>query len=275
MDVSSIYQLTIPSLHTNPPNRRRITAHGALNLPDWLEKIEYKDPVGILPTAWSSTLNIADKHPYAWLADKPWALELAQAHMRVQREGRPLFFDALNFEERFAQNTDSETILFVDIGGSTGPQSRELRKRFPNLKGRVLLQDRPEVVAQAKEELKTMGIEAEVHDIFTPQTVKGARTYYLRNIFHAWGDPTCKQILVNAKEGLTEDSVLLIDEIVLPERDATAQGAQHDVEVMICVGGIERTRAQWENLLNSAGLQLREVINYDTDFEDSVIIAGL
>ncbi|KAH9872145.1 hypothetical protein IAQ61_004980 [Plenodomus lingam] len=254
---------------------RRITAHGSLNLPDWLEKIEYKDPVGILPTAWSSTLNISDKHPYAWLADNPWALELAQAHMRVQREERPLFFDALNFEERFAQNTDSDTILFVDIGGSTGPQSRELRKRFPNLKGRVLLQDRPEVVAQAKLELKTMGIEAEVHDIFTPQTVKGARTYYLRNIFHAWGDSTCQQILVNAKEGLTEDSVLLIDEIVLPERDATAQGAQHDVEVMICVGGIERTRAQWEILLNSAGLQLHEVINYDTEFEDSVIVAGL
>lgn len=78
--------------------------------------------------------------------------------MRVRREGRPLFFDALSFEERFAQNADSETILFVDIGGSTGPQSRELRKRFPDLKGRVLLQGRPEVVAQAKEELKAKGI---------------------------------------------------------------------------------------------------------------------
>jgi hypothetical protein len=173
MDVSPIYQLSIPSLHTNPPNRLRITAHGALNLPDWLEKIEYKDPIGMFPTAWTSTLNIADKHPYAWLADNPWALELAQAHMRVQRENRPLFFDALNFEERFAQNTDSETILFVDVGGSTGPQSRELKKRFPNLEGRVLLQDRPEIVAQANDELKKLGIEAEVHDIFTPQTVKG------------------------------------------------------------------------------------------------------
>jgi demethylsterigmatocystin 6-O-methyltransferase len=78
--------------------------------------------------------------------------------MRVQREGRPLFFDALNFEKRFAQNADSETILFVDVGGSTGPQSQELRERFPDLKGRVLLQDRPEVVEQAKEELKTKGL---------------------------------------------------------------------------------------------------------------------
>jgi hypothetical protein len=36
----------------------------------------------------------------------------------------------------------------------------------------VLLQDRPEVVEQAKEELKTKGIEAQVHDMFTPQTDK-------------------------------------------------------------------------------------------------------
>jgi len=253
---------------------RKITAHGALNLPDWLQSHSYADPVSILPTAWSSTLNTT-LHPYGWLAENPWALELAQLHMRVQREGRPLFFDALDFQSRFAQDATSETVLFVDVGGSTGPQSRELRKRFPELEGRVLLQDRPEVVEQAKDELRANGIEAEVHDIFTPQSVKGARSYYLRNIFHAWGDATCKEILVNAKEGLTEQSVLLIDEIVLPERDATAQGAQHDIEVMICVGGIERTKGQWEALLNSAGLKMYEVVNYDTDFEDSVIIAGL
>jgi hypothetical protein len=54
----------------------------------------------------------------------------------------------------------------------TEPQSQELRERFPDFKGRVLLQDRPEVVEQAKEELKTKGIEAQVHDMFTPQTDK-------------------------------------------------------------------------------------------------------
>ncbi|KUJ06912.1 S-adenosyl-L-methionine-dependent methyltransferase [Mollisia scopiformis] len=252
----------------------KITAQGALNLPSWLQTHQYSDPVGILPTAWSSVVP-TDKHPYEWLADNPWALKLAQAHMRVQREGRPLFFDALDFQQRFAQNTTSETLLFVDVGGSTGPQSRVLRQRFPDLPGRVLLQDRPEVIEQAKADLAAARIEAEVYDIFTPQPIKGARTYYTRNIFHAWGDATCVEILINAKAGLTDQSVLLIDEIVLPERDTTAQGAQHDIEVMICVGGIERTKAQWENLLNSAGLKMQEVVNYDTDFEDSVIIAGL
>lgn len=58
----------------------------------------------------------------------------------------------------------------------------------------------------------------------------------MRKIFHAWGDATCKDILVNAKAGMTDQSVLLIDEIVFPERGATAQGVQMDLEVMICVG---------------------------------------
>jgi hypothetical protein len=39
--------------------------------------------------------------------------------------------------------------------------------------------------------------------------------------------------------------------------------------------GIERTKDQWERLLNSAGLKMLEVVNYDKHFEDSVIIAGL
>lgn len=40
-------------------------------------------------------------------------------------------------------------------------------------------------------------------------------------------------------------------------------------------GGIERTRAQWESLLNSAGLKILEVVNYVKDCEDAVIVAGL
>lgn len=58
----------------------------------------------------------------------------------------------------------------------------------------------------------------------------------MRTVFHAWGDATCKEILVNAKAGMTDQSVLIIDELVLPERGATTQGVQMDLEVMICVG---------------------------------------
>lgn len=153
--------------------RHRITAHGALNLPDWLQSNQWRDPVGIMPTAWTSSIP-TDKNPYQYMAETPWAMKLGLSHLRIQREGRPLFFDALDFKKRFGQDTKSSTVLFVDVGGSTGSQSLTLRKRYPDLPGRVLIQDRPEMVEHAKEQLANSDkIEVEVHDIFTPQPVKG------------------------------------------------------------------------------------------------------
>jgi hypothetical protein len=58
----------------------------------------------------------------------------------------------------------------------------------------------------------------------------------MRNIFHAWGDAKCVEILLNIKAGMTEQSVLIIDEIAFPEKNAKGQAAEHDIEVMICVG---------------------------------------
>lgn len=114
-----------------------------------------------------------DKSPFEWLGGNPWALKLSMAHMKTQREGRPLFFDALDFKARFGQSTSSSTVLFVDIGGSTGSQSRTLRQRYPDLLGRVIVQDRSEVIENAKKDLSAANIEGEVYDMFTPQPVKG------------------------------------------------------------------------------------------------------
>jgi hypothetical protein len=122
---------------------------------------------------WQSAFH-TDKHPFAWLADNPWGLKLSIAHMSIQREYRPVFLDDLDFEKSFAQNSDSSTILFVDIGGSNGSQSLPLRQRYPSLPGRVFIQEQPEVLGKAKEALgSSASIEVEVYDIVTPQVVQG------------------------------------------------------------------------------------------------------
>ncbi|KAK8040710.1 hypothetical protein PG991_000498 [Apiospora marii] len=136
--------------------------------------------------------------------------------MKVARENRPIYLDGLDLEKRFFQEADSSTVVFVD--------SRALRKRYPNLVGRVVLQDQPEIVDHVKADLASAGIEAKVHNLFTPQPVRGAhlstlgrkgvRAYYMGHVFHAWGNPPCKEILANIKEGMNEDSVLIIDDIV-------------------------------------------------------------
>uniref|UniRef100_A0A8H7N128 O-methyltransferase C-terminal domain-containing protein n=1 Tax=Bionectria ochroleuca TaxID=29856 RepID=A0A8H7N128_BIOOC len=253
----------------------KIMGPPVFSLPDLLQSTGYKDPTGVMPTALSRAHN-TEKHAYAWLGENPWALKLTLAYMKVQFEGRPLFFDVLDFQARFGTDCTSSTVLFIDIGGSTGSQSLKLRQRYPSLPGRVIIQDRPEVVQKAKSALDgTPNIELEVYDIFTPEPIKGARAYYMRKILHSFADEKCLEILANVKAGLTEKSVIMIDETVLPEEGTRPRAAQHDIEVLMSVGAKERTKLEWEQLINEAGLKLREVITYDAEYYECVIIAGL
>lgn len=55
-----------------------------------------------------------------------------------------------------------------------------------------------------------------------------------------------------------------------------AQNA-HDTRTLTwgSIGAKERTKLEWEQLINEAGLKLREVITYDAEYYECVIIAGL
>ncbi|KMU78412.1 O-methyltransferase [Coccidioides immitis RMSCC 3703] len=52
----------------------------------------------------------------------------------------------------------------------------------------------------------------------------GARAYYLRQVLHDWPNDKCKVILENIKAGMSQDSTLLIDEMVISERNAPWRG---------------------------------------------------
>ena len=63
------------------------------------------------------------------------------------------------------------------------------------------------------------GIEGFGHDFFQPHPaeLRGARAYYLRTVLHDWPDKQARFIVRNVKELMTRDSILLINENVLPE----------------------------------------------------------
>ena len=67
--------------------------------------------------------------------------------------------------------TTDETALVVDVGGGLGHATKQIKELCGDLKGKVILQDRPEVLNDIKEEL--VGIEKMGHDFFTPNPVKG------------------------------------------------------------------------------------------------------
>ena len=65
---------------------------------------------------------------------------------------------------------DNESVFLVDVAGGKGHDISSLRTRFPDLPGRLVLQDLP----QTFEDLPTLvDIEMMPHDIFTEQPIKG------------------------------------------------------------------------------------------------------
>ena len=66
-----------------------------------------------------------------------------------------------------------DDVLIVDIGGGMGHDLSEFRRKWRNVPGRLVLQDLPEVIEQAKTMELHSSIQPTVHDFFTEQPVKG------------------------------------------------------------------------------------------------------
>jgi O-methyltransferase domain len=211
-------------------------------------------------------LNYTDT-PHSWANNKLgmtfWEVLNSDPH-RVQEFARGLsLFDAIHpvvgiypFEEQHAAGNSPHRTLAVDIGGGRGLAMLELRTHCPGLKGNLILEDRQEVLnAISVEELP--GVEKIQHDFFSPQPVKGAQIYYIRRVFHDWLDEEARKILTSIVPAMAPDSRILISDMALPE-PITFQDA-HAVWLdlmMLTIGGKERTKKDWESLVESAGLKL-------------------
>jgi demethylsterigmatocystin 6-O-methyltransferase len=67
-------------------------------------------------------------------------------------------------------------------------------------------------------------------------------------------------------------SRIIIDEVVLPDIGVPWQAAYMDITMMSSLGGIERTKMEWESLMGQAGLKILDIHTYDPKMQ-SVIVA--
>lgn len=97
--------------------------------------------------------------------------------MATLRDGMPNWFDLVDFRQEIlhGHDTDSSVPLFVDVGGAMGQQSIFFKIAYPDLQGRVIVQDQAQVVSQIEATPLPgfEGIEAMAHDFFKPQPIKG------------------------------------------------------------------------------------------------------
>ena len=64
-----------------------------------------------------------------------------------------------------------EEVAIVDVGGNVGYDLQELKRKYPDLPGRFVLQDRPDVIKKVVD--TGDGIESTSYDFFTEQPIKG------------------------------------------------------------------------------------------------------
>ncbi|KAB5575467.1 S-adenosyl-L-methionine-dependent methyltransferase [Coniochaeta sp. 2T2.1] len=253
-----------------------LVAQSLLALPEFLSETHYANPTDSKHTPFHLGLR-TQQDLFQWMQEHPDVLEDFNVWMSYQRDPRITFLDVLDIEKEFGQDMDASTVLFVDIGGSRGHQSVAVRRKYPYLPGRVIVQDLAHTIAQNQSSpLPGLEeIEMQAHDMFTPQTIKGARAYYFRNVFHDWPDEQCREILENLKPALSHDSTVLIDETVVSEVGAPWRATLGDVVMAACLAARERTESEWRCLADEAGFRVVKVLKYREEVEDCVILLRL
>lgn len=90
---------------------------------------------------------------------------------------------------------------------------------------------------------------------------------------HDHADDKCLEILKNVADAMTEESTILLDEIVVPDSNVEWYVTQTDLAMMVQFSSTERTEGQWRKLLSNAGLKIKSITTYTHSFRLSIIAA--
>lgn len=151
------------------------------------------------------------------------------------------------------------------VGGNNGATSIILAKAFPAL--RLVVQDLKAPINTARSKLVELPayvskrIEAQEHDFFTPQPIKGADVYLLRMILHDWKDPETVLILKQLVDAAKPESRILIMDMVLPtpgSASKTLEAAlrQKDLAMLHAFNAQEREVEDWRSVLQQTDPRL-------------------
>jgi ubiquinone/menaquinone biosynthesis C-methylase UbiE len=149
----------------------------------------------------------------------------------------------------------------VDVGGGNGSLLLTTLQRHPSLRG--MLYDRPDVIERARANVKAAGVENRCTltggDFF--ETVPaGGDAYLMRHIIHDWNDEQCRTILRNCRKVVPPSGKLLLIESVIPLGNEPCFAKFLDLTMLVIPGGMERTEAEYRELLASAGFHLARIV---------------
>jgi len=139
----------------------------------------------------------------------------------------------------------------ADIGGGIGQLITQIAAS--NTIDRGILLDLPEVVAQAGELPENCC--AVAGSFFEPITVD-ADIYTLKRILHDWDDEHAIALLKNIKSAMRHDARLYIFDGILDYSQDKKLLASIDLALLAIFKGAERTKAEFEHIIEQAGLEI-------------------
>ncbi len=149
----------------------------------------------------------------------------------------------------------------VDVGGGKGELLAAILKANPDLRG--VLFDQPHVVAGAGELLEEVGVAGRCEVVggsFFEAVPEGADAYLLKSVVHDWDDAAATEILTKCRAAIHATGRLLLVERLVGPPNKPDPAKFSDLNMLVELGGRERTVEEFEELYAEAGFELTDVI---------------
>jgi predicted O-methyltransferase YrrM len=204
--------------------------------------------------------RLTGQEPFDYLKNHPEKSLIFDRAMTDSNEmSLPLFLAAYNF---------GKYKKIIDVGGGQGYMVSAIAAKYPGVK--CIVFDQPHVVHLATENFARFEVQDQCRFIegsFFEKVPEGGQLYILKNILHDWDDDTCIRILKNIHDAMPAGAHILIIDALIEDNNKNSFGKILDLQMLIGMeGGRERTRHEFETVLNAAGFGLLRTIDTATPF---------
>jgi hypothetical protein len=144
----------------------------------------------------------------------------------------------------------------VDVGGGEGQLLRRILRWYPEMTGTVFdYSSALRSPASVKEDRCSF-----IAGSFFDSVPAGAEAYLMCSVLHDWNDELAVAILRNCRKATANNARLLVVETVVPETSAASFSKLLDINMMAMSSGRERTKSEFQALLDAAGFKLTRII---------------
>jgi ubiquinone/menaquinone biosynthesis C-methylase UbiE len=161
----------------------------------------------------------------------------------------------------------------VDVGAGRGALMLGLLAAYPQLRGIVF--DQPPVAEGARQAIEAAGLSRRCTAVggdFFAAVPEGGDAYLLKFILHDWDDDRCVAILRACRRVVPAQGRVLVIELLIPPGEGPSFAKSQDVNMLVNLGGRERTEAEYGALYRRAGFDLTRTIRAEGELH---VIEGM